>query len=80
MVCSMTDCLGPDIQIIPTISMLSVDGMALLFFNHWYSENGLPLTIVCDQDKLFILNFWKALHKLIGVSVKCLVHTILNLL
>ena len=26
--------------------------------------------IICDQDKLFMSRFWRALHKLIGVSVK----------
>ena len=70
MVCSMTDRLGSDIQLIPTVATLTADGMALLFFNHWYCENGLPLTIVCDRDKLFVSRFWKALHKLIGVSIK----------
>ena len=70
MVCSMTDCLGSDIQLIPTVATLTADGMALLFFNHWYCENGLPLTIICDRDKLFVSRFWKALHKLIGVSIK----------
>ena len=44
--------------------------MALLFVDNWYCENGLPKTIVRDHDKLFIPWFWKALHKLIGVSVK----------
>ena len=70
MICSMTDRLGSDIQLIPTISTLTADGMALLFFNHWFCENGLPLTIICDRDKLFMSRFWRALHKLIGVSVK----------
>lgn len=70
MICSMSDCLGSDIQLVPTISTLTVNGMALLFFNQWYCENGLPLTIICDHDKLFMSQFWKALHKLIGVSVK----------
>ena len=70
MVCSMTDRLGSDVRLVPTVTTLIVDGMALLFFNHWYCENGLPRTIVCDRDKLFVSRFWKALHKLIGVSIK----------
>ena len=68
MVCSMTDHLGSDIQLVPTISMLTADGMALPFFNQWYCENGIPLTLICD--KLFMLWFWKVLHKLIEVSVE----------
>ena len=70
MICSMTDHLGLDIQLILTLSTLTADSMALLFFNHWYCENGLPLTVVCDCDKLSMLCFWKAVHKLISVSIK----------
>ena len=70
MICSMTDRLGSDVQLIPTVTTLTAEQMALLFFNHWYCENGLPKTIVCDRDKLFISRFWRALQKLIRVSVK----------
>jgi hypothetical protein len=42
----------------------------VLFFNHWYCENGLPKDIISDRDKLFILKFWCALHKLTGVKIK----------
>jgi hypothetical protein len=43
---------------------------ANLFFNHWYCENGLPLSIMSDRDKLFTSKFWKALHCLTGVKLK----------
>ena len=29
------------------------------FFNLWYCENGLPLDIVSECDKLFISKFWR---------------------
>jgi hypothetical protein len=38
--------------------------------DHWYCENGLPLEIISDRDKLFVAKFWKALHKLTGVKLK----------
>jgi len=44
--------------------------MAHLFFTHWYCENGLPLEIVSDRDKLFLSRFWKELHKLTGIKLK----------
>lgn len=44
--------------------------IANLFFNHWYCENGLPLSIVSDRDKLFTSKFWKSLHKLTGIKLK----------
>jgi hypothetical protein len=42
----------------------------LIFFDKWYCENGLPLHIISDRNKLFISAFWKALHKLTGVKLK----------
>jgi hypothetical protein len=67
---SMTDRLGSDIQIIPTRIDITAEDLALLFFNHWYCENGLPKDIVSDRDKLFVSKFWTALHKLTGVKLK----------
>ena len=67
---TITDRLGSDIQIIPTVSDLSAEKLAELFFNHWYCENGLPREVISDRDKLFTSLFWKALHKLTGVKLK----------
>jgi hypothetical protein len=46
--------------------------IANLFFNHWYCENGIPLSIVSDCDKIFTSKFWKVLHQLMGVKLKML--------
>jgi Integrase zinc binding domain len=59
MILSMTDCLGSDIRIIPTHSTISANELAVLFFDNWYCENGLPRDIVSDRDKLFVSHFWK---------------------
>ena len=67
---TITDRMGSDIQIIPTVSTLTADKLAEIFFDKWYCENGLPLDIVSDRDKLFMSNFWKTLHKLTGVKLK----------
>jgi hypothetical protein len=40
----------------------------LLFFTHWYCENGLPLELISDRDHLFVSRFWRALTKLTGVK------------
>ena len=66
----MTDRLGSDIQIIPTCIDITAEELALLFFNHWYCENGLPKDIVADRDKLFLLKFWVELHKFTGMKLK----------
>ena len=67
---SITGRLGTNIRIIPTQTDISADNLATLFFNHWYCENGLPLDIISDRDKLFMLRFWKTLTMLCGVKLK----------
>ena len=67
---TFTDRLGSDIRIIPTSTSLTAEHLARLFFKEWYCENGLPLDIVSDRDKLFVSRFWKALHKLAGIKLK----------
>ena len=67
---TITDRLGSDIRIIPTKCSLTAQGLAELFFQHWYCENGLPLEIISDRDKLFLSQFWQALHQLTGVRLK----------
>ena len=67
---TFTDRLNSDLQIVPTTTNLTAEGLADVFFDRWYCENGLPLEIVSDRDKLFISKFWKHLHKLTGVKVK----------
>jgi len=67
---TITDRLGADIRIIPTQTNITAKNLTVLFFNNWYCENGLPSDIVCDQDKLFVSRFWRALMKLTGVKLK----------
>jgi hypothetical protein len=67
---SMTDRLNSDIRLVPTTTTLTAEGLARIFFDEWYCENGLPGEIVSDRDKLFMSRFWKALHKLTGVKLK----------
>ena len=67
---SITDRLHSDVRIIPTHTTITAEDLAIIFFDHWYCENGLPLDLISDRDKLFISKFWKALHKLTGVKLK----------
>ena len=67
---TITDHLGADIRIIPTKTNLTAEELAIIFFDNWYCENGLPADIICDRDKLFVSWFWQALTKLTGVDLK----------
>ncbi len=68
-IATFTDRIGADVRIVPCKTTLTAEGMAQLFFDSWYCENGLPLEIISDRDKLFISKFWRALHKLTGVRL-----------
>jgi hypothetical protein len=49
---------------------MSAEDFTFLFFDKWYCENGCPLEIISDWDKLFVSKFWKALMKLTGIHHK----------
>lgn len=67
---SITDHLESDVHIVPTHTTITAEDLVLVFFDNWYCENSLPANIVCDWDKLFVSQFWKALSKLMGVKFK----------
>ncbi len=50
---TMTDRLGADLRIVPCRLDTTAEQLAVIFFESWYCENGLPLEVVCDRDKLF---------------------------
>ena len=52
---TITDRLGADVRIVPTRTDITAEDLTVIFFDNWYCENGLPNSIVCDRDKLFIL-------------------------
>jgi KaiC/GvpD/RAD55 family RecA-like ATPase len=65
---TMTDRLNSDIQLVPCSTKMTAEQLAVLFFDKWYCENGLPLEIISDRDKLFMARFWKHLMILTGVK------------
>jgi hypothetical protein len=67
---TMTDRLNSDIQIVPCTTKTTAEQLAILFFDKWYCENGLPLEIISDRDKLFMAKFWKHLMLLTGIRHK----------
>jgi hypothetical protein len=64
------DHLNSDVRVVPTRTDTTAEELAVLFFDEWYCENGLPLEIISDCDKLFVSKFWQALHGLTGVKLK----------
>jgi hypothetical protein len=68
-IATFMDRLSSDFQLVATHANITAEDFALLFFDHWYCENGLSLEIISDRDKLFVSKFWAALHKLTGVKL-----------
>lgn len=66
----MMDHLISDLCIVPTRMDIMTEDLGTLFFDHWYCENGLPLNIVSDCDKLFMSKFLSVLTRLTGVKLK----------
>ena len=67
---TITDRLSANIRIAATHTDITAEHFAAQFFDLWYCKNGLPLNIISDCDKLFVSQFWKALHALTGVKLK----------
>lgn len=66
---TITDRLGADIRVVPIRMDMTAEDVAEVFFDQWYCENGLPLSIVSDRDKLFMSRFWKSLHHISGIRL-----------
>jgi len=68
---TISDQLNSDYCFIPTCTDVSAKQLALIFFDKWYCENGLPFELITNQDKLFISRFWCYFSLLTGINHKC---------
>ncbi|RDB23205.1 Transposon Tf2-9 polyprotein [Hypsizygus marmoreus] len=67
---TFTDRMGADLQIVPCSTSITAEQFAVIFFNRWVCENGMPDEIITDRDKLFMSRFWKSLMRLSGIRHK----------
>ena len=65
---TMMDRLNSDIQLVPCTTTTTAEQLATLFFDKWYCENGLPLEVISDHNKLFMAKFWKHLMLITGIK------------
>jgi len=71
MLMTITNWLGSaDMRLVPCQTTNMTLKVVQLFFDNWYCENGLPLEIISNRDKLFMSRFWKELHKITRVKLK----------
>jgi Integrase zinc binding domain len=48
----------------------TAEHIAQLFLDHIYKHHGLPTSIICDQDPLFMSNFYKGLMSKMSVTLQ----------
>ena len=68
---TISDRLNSDYRFIPTRTDVNAKQLALIFFDKWYCENGLPFELITDRDKLFVSRFWQYFSLLTGIKHKC---------
>ena len=66
----ITDRLTNYVRIEPTYTTATAEDIALLVYNTWCRQFGLPQRIVSDRDKLYMSQFWKTLHKLLNIDIQ----------
>ena len=57
-------------HVVPTVKGVKPKKLAEIFFNHIWLHHGMPVGIVSDRDPLFVSNFWRALFKWAGTSLR----------
>jgi len=67
---TLTDRMGADIQIILCQTDMGAEEIAGLFFDQWYCENGCPVEIISDWDKIFMSKFWRSIMHLSRIKHK----------
>lgn len=53
---------------IPTVTTITAEGFAELFFKYVYARHGLPSTLVTDRGSVFTSKFWQTLARLVGLK------------
>ncbi|MBW0548084.1 hypothetical protein O181_087799 [Austropuccinia psidii MF-1] len=53
---------------IPAYGTITALELAQIFISHFFSENGLPLSIVSDRGSLFVSSFWTKLSQQLKIS------------
>ncbi len=63
------DLLTGMVHLVPSRTNYKASQVTELVFSEVYKHHGLLKNIVSDRDVIFTSNFWRHLHKLIGVNL-----------
>ncbi|CAL8175571.1 unnamed protein product [Prunus armeniaca] len=66
----VVDCLSKYAHFIALSNPYSAATIAQLFVDHVFKLHGMPSSIVCDRDPIFVSDFWKEFFKLHDVALR----------
>ncbi|GKD19461.1 reverse transcriptase domain-containing protein [Tanacetum coccineum] len=46
-----------------------LEKLARMYLKEVVTRHGIPVSIICDRDPRFALNFWRSLQKALGISL-----------
>jgi transposase InsO family protein len=68
-VLAVSDRTSRRLRLIPCHTTSDTQELALLFTQHVVSQHGMPEAIISDRDPKFTSDFWRSLHKILGVRL-----------
>lgn len=64
-----TDKFSRMTHLVPTHETCTAEDTAEMFLQHVYRLHGLPQSLLSDRDPRFTSNFWRAVHRALGVNL-----------
>nr|GEY70079.1 hypothetical protein [Tanacetum cinerariifolium] len=54
---------------VPMRETVPMEKLARMYLTEVVTRHGIPVSIICDHDPIFALNFWRSLQKALGTSL-----------
>ncbi|GJY83939.1 putative reverse transcriptase domain-containing protein [Tanacetum coccineum] len=70
----IVDRLTKSVYFLPIRENDPLDKLARLYLNRIVARYGIPVSIICDHDGRFTLNFWKSFQKALGTDLSWVKH------
>ncbi|GKF32626.1 reverse transcriptase domain-containing protein, partial [Tanacetum coccineum] len=65
----IVDRLTKSVILVPMRETNPMEKLARMYLKEVVIRHGMPISIICDRDSRFALNFWRLLQKALGTSL-----------
>ncbi|GKC06736.1 putative reverse transcriptase domain-containing protein [Tanacetum coccineum] len=65
----IVDRLTKSVILVPMRETNPMEKLARMYLKEVVTRHGMPISIICDRDPRFALNFWRSLQKALGTSL-----------